>query len=62
MSGTLEIFDFGGKHIFKEEKEMEVGVNQFKIKAKHFSNTGVYFYRLTTPFGVKTKRMMYLNE
>jgi len=62
MNGTLEIFNLAGKRIFKEEKKMEVGVNQFKIKAKHFSNTGVYFYKLTTPFGVKTKRMMYLNE
>lgn len=61
MNGKLEIFDLAGKLVFKEEKKMEEGVNEFKINGNNFSTNGVYFYKLTTPFGVETKRMMYLN-
>ena len=62
MNGKLEIFDLAGKLIFEKEKKMEEGVNEFNINGKNFSTNGVYFYKLTTPFGVKTKRMMYLKE
>ena len=61
MTGTLEVYDLSGKTILMKEEKLKEGINRFEVSGNYFETNGVYFYKLTTPFGVKTNRMMFLK-
>lgn len=61
MNVQLEIFDMTGKKIFEDRKRFSPGIRTFEIDNRFFRESGVYSYQLTTPSGVKTKRMIFIK-
>jgi len=61
MNVQLEIFDMTGKIVFEDRKRFASGIRTFEINNRFFRESGVYTYKLTTPFGVKTKRMIFIK-
>ena len=61
MNVQLEIFDMTGRVVFEDRKRFTPGIRTFEINNRFFRESGVYTYKLTTPFGVKTKRMIFIK-
>ncbi len=61
MIVILEVFDLTGKIILRQRKQLPRGIHSFRIDNKTFGKSGVYSYKLKTPFGVQTKRMIFIR-
>jgi hypothetical protein len=60
-SATLVVTDISGRLIQKTEAEFPPGYNEISLDRQEFPASGVFHYRLDTPYGSATKRMVLLK-
>ncbi len=59
---VLTISDARGKILQTQKGKFERGVNAFEILKKDLPDAGVLFYKLETPFGNDSKKMILMNR
>jgi len=61
MPVQLKIVDISGREIIVFNKSIDAGWHEEALGEEHFNGSGIYFYRLVTPYGTE-QRMMVKNE
>ena len=57
---SLKIMDLKGRILYSQNANFRQGAHKIKLAATDLAN-GTYYYQLTTPFGVQTKKLVVLR-
>jgi len=59
---SLTIFDLSGKVVNQQDAFYSAGYNEFKVEKGMLNTSGVLYYRLDTPSGSATRKMILLEK
>ena len=59
---SLTIYDLSGKVVNKQDAFYNAGYNEFKVAKEMLNTSGVLYYRLDTPSGSATRKMILLEK
>ena len=55
---NLKIFDLDGKMLYNSKVFGQKGQNDWIVDRSHFNTSGIYYYKVETPFGTGTNKMI----
>ena len=58
---VLRVFDVLGNEVHAQSRDFSVGINYFDLQAADLPKKGIYVYEVTTNFGKKTNRLLFMN-